>query len=74
MCDICHQSPCHPRCPNYETPKSSYYCSICGDPILNEEEYIMNDDGDFRHYECFRGMRDLLDWLGYKVERMDGDI
>lgn len=71
MCDICNRSPCHPRCPNYVSPKSSYYCSICGDPILNEEEYVINEDRDYRHYECFCGMRDLLEWLGYDVKRMN---
>lgn len=71
-CDICGRfgGSHDPRCPNYNTPKSSYYCSICDEPILENEEYIVNDDGDYRHYECFRGMRDLLEWLGFEVKKM----
>lgn len=23
-----------------------------------------------RHYECFYGMRDLLEWLGYDIKYM----
>ena len=37
----------------------------------NGEEYIENDSGDMRHYECFYGMKDLLEWLGYKVRCWD---
>ena len=58
----------HPRCPLYMPPKSTYYCSICKDPIENGEEYIENDIGKYAHYECFRGTKDLLSWLGYDVK------
>ena len=74
-CDICGRT-CgshDPRCPNFIPHKSSHYCSICDEPILENEEYIVNDNGDYRHYECFRGMRDLLKWLGYSVETMNGE-
>ena len=57
----------HPRCPNYIPPKASYYCSICKDPIENGEEYIENDIGEYAHYECFRGTKDLLKWLRYDI-------
>jgi hypothetical protein len=43
------------------------YCDICGNEIYDGEEYIENDDGDYRHCECFYGMRDLLEWLGYEI-------
>lgn len=73
ICDLCRQNPCHVRCPNYTPPKATHYCSICGEGIYDGEEYIENDYGDYRHYECFYGMRDLLEWLGYKIKTMEDD-
>lgn len=71
MCEICGRSVGHSyRCPNYTPPKASYYCSACGDGIYDGEEYIQNLDGEHRHYECFHGMRELLEWLGYKIKTM----
>lgn len=71
MCSECRQDPCNPRCPNYIPPKPSCYCSACGEGIYEGEEYIENTDGDYRHYDCFYGMRDLLEWLGYEVKTME---
>lgn len=71
MCSICMQNPCHSRCPNYEPPMVIHYCSICGNGIHDGEEYIVNDDTEYAHFNCFYRMRDLLEWLGYKVEIMD---
>lgn len=50
--------------------KTTHYCSSCGDGIYNGEEYIKNLDGEYRHYECFHGMRDLLEWLGFDIKTM----
>ena len=71
MCSICGFNKCHPRCPNYEPPKAYHFCSICGEGILNGEEYIMNEDGEYRHLDCFYGIVDLLEWLGYEIKTMD---
>lgn len=60
----------NPRCPNYIPPKANYYCSICGEGIYEGEEYIMNDLNKCRHYDCFYGMKDLLEWLGYEIKTM----
>lgn len=73
MCDLCLRNPCHPRCPNYRTPKAIHYCSICGNGILDGEEYIRNDNDEYRHYECFYSMRELLEWLGYEIKTMEDD-
>lgn len=70
MCSICGQTPCAARCPNYIPKKAKHYCSICEEGILDGEEYIENDNGEYRHYDCFDGMRDLLEWLGYSVKSM----
>lgn len=71
MCFVCLQTPCLPHCPNYEAPKALYYCSCCHQGIYDGEEYIANQDGEYRHYECFHGMRDLLQWLGYEIKTME---
>lgn len=70
MCEICHRTPCYPRCPNYTPPKSTHYCSICGYGILDGETYILNGDGEYAHYDCIDGKDELLKWLKYDVETM----
>lgn len=70
MCSICGQTPCAARCPNYIPKKAKHYCSICEEGILDGEEYIENDNGEYRHYDCFGGMRDLMEWLGYSIKTM----
>ena len=71
MCSICGFTKCPSSCPNYVAPKSYHYCSVCGDGILEGEEYIENENGEYRHWECFDGMRDLLEWLGYEIKTME---
>lgn len=71
-CEICNGLIKHdPRCPNYTPPKTARYCSVCEQGIYNGEEYIVNDDNEYRHYDCFYGMRDLLEWLGYEIKTME---
>lgn len=71
MCSICNSTPCHPRCPNYTSPRASHYCSYCDEAILDGEEYVENENGDIRHFECFDSLRDLLRWLGYDIKTME---
>ena len=40
----------HYRCPLYESPKASHYCSICQEGIYDGEEYIVNEDDEYAHY------------------------
>lgn len=61
----------HPRHPDHIPSKTSYYCSICDEGIQNGEDYIVNDDGDYAHWECFRGTKHLADWLGYEIKEME---
>ena len=42
-------------------------------PVYNGEEYIRNDDGDYAHWECITGKKDLAEWLGYEIEIMEED-
>ena len=41
MCDICLQTPCHPRCPNAPEPEEIpvFVCSGCSREILDGEDY-----------------------------------
>lgn len=71
MCELCKAIPCHPRCPNYVSPKAYKYCSVCGEGIYDGEEYIVNDNNEYRHCDCFYGMRDLLEWVGYEIKTME---
>lgn len=73
-CEYCRRIAGHDsRCPNYKPPKVSRYCSSCGNGIYDGEEFIENLDGECRHYDCFHGMRDLLEWLEYEVKTMEDD-
>lgn len=71
MCDLCYASICSPRCPRYIPPKTSHYCSICDEGIQNGEEYIINDSGEYVHWECVNYARDLAKFLGYDVKEME---
>ena len=61
----------HPRWPLYIPPKATHYCSICGEGIYDGEEYIVNDDGEYAHWDCVDYGRDLAKFLGYKVREMN---
>ena len=73
LCEICKKDPCHFRCPNYSPQKSMYHCSSCGEIICKGEEYIENLNGEYRHYDCFHDIRDLLEWLGFDIRTMEED-
>ena len=45
MCDICRQTPCHPRCPNAPEPKPVERCCLCGEGIYEGDEYLITTDG-----------------------------
>lgn len=69
MCDLCYEHLCNPRCPNYIS-KSHIKCSICNSEIENGEEYIVNDDGEYAHWECIDVGRKLVEFLGYEIKEM----
>ena len=71
-CNYCLRDYGHnPRCPLYKENKSTHYCSICGDGILEGEEYIENDCGEYAHWECVDYGRDLAKFLGYEIKTME---
>ena len=57
----------------YESPKASHNCSICHEEILNGEEYIENDYGEYAHWDCVDYGRDLAKWLGFDIKTMEND-
>ena len=72
-CNYCLRDYGHnPRCPLYKD-KSSHYCSVCGEGILEGEEYIENDCGEYAHWECVDYGRDLSRFLGYEIKTMEDE-
>lgn len=72
MCEICRKTIGHDYgCPYCTPSKAAHYCSSCGEVIYDGEEYIENLDGEYRHHDCFHGMRELLEWLGYEVKTVE---
>ena len=70
-CEYCNGVLTHSSsCPLYNPPKASHYCSICGEGIYNEEEYIVNDCGEYAHWECIDYRIELLEFLGYEIKTM----
>lgn len=73
-CEFCKKIGSHAfGCPNYELHTSKYSCSECDEGIFSGEEYIVNDNGDYAHWECVDYPRDLVKFLGYDVKEMDED-
>ena len=75
MCDVCHMTPCHPRCPNAPDPPTVYTCKHCGEPIVVGDEF-MEVDGDYYHLEaCARdaAMSLLMEKLGARTGTAEVD-
>lgn len=64
MCSICGHLYCPPGCPNYIMPNSDWYCIRCGLPILNGQDYLRNENGEFAHEDCINGFYDLAEFCG----------
>ena len=72
-CEYCKKILHDSRCPLAPEPTSKYKCSECKEPILIGEECIVNDSGDYAHWECVDYARDLAKFLGYDVKEMGDD-
>lgn len=59
------------RCPLYELPKTSHYCSICEEGIYDGEEYVENDDYEYAHLECVDTVREFADFMKIDIQTMD---
>lgn len=60
-CDICLQSPCHPRCPNAADPVAVFVCSGCSHEIYEGDDYwdIMGEQFCERCIDRARGVAEL---------------
>lgn len=72
-CEYCRKVPHDSKCPLTPKPKYKYKCFECKEPILVGEEYIVNDNGDYAHWECVDYARDLTKFLGYDVKEMEDE-
>ena len=55
MCEVCRQTPCHPRCPNAPEPEPVYTCSECGYGIFEGDRYV-EVGGRYYCEECLDDM------------------
>ena len=46
-------------------------CVICGEGIQIGEEYIVNSINEYAHFDCVDYPRDLVKFLGYKIDYME---
>lgn len=68
-CDECIMNgECKSRCPDCVPPKPSHYCPICNNGIYNGEQYIVNVNGEYAHYNCLYKLSsdEIIKWLGGK--------
>lgn len=65
----------HPMCPNYISEKCTYYCSICDDGICDGEDYVVNVNDEYVHYDCLTNVSycEMIKWLGGEIKEMDDD-
>lgn len=71
-CSFCLRDDGHDfLCPYYEPPKPRFFCAICKDGILNGEEYVQNQNGNYAHWDCAWVGRELVKFLGIEVKVME---
>ena len=61
------------QCPYYEPTKSKHNCSICKENIFVGDEYIVNNKGDYAHWECVDYAINLAEFLGYEIKEMEDE-
>jgi hypothetical protein len=69
MCEVCHYTPCVPRCPNAPDPPEFGKCDRCGEPVFDGDEYYEEPDGDVLCESCADNMTtsDALRYMGCKI-------
>lgn len=69
MCEVCRQTPCHPRCPNAAEPTPVHTCGWCKEPIFEGEEYMETPDGPVCK-DCIEGMSitEFMEMVGEKFK------
>lgn len=82
MCEICRQTPCHPRCPNAKSPKIMGICSICRGAIESGEEIYQVSEDEAIHADCVQGftLEEMMDLQRFELSDtfrnadIDGDL
>lgn len=69
MCEICRQTPCHPRCPNAPEPRAVKTCCKCGTGIFEGEKYLETTDGSVCK-ECLEELS-VDEWLEIMGESLE---
>ncbi len=41
---------------------------------MEGEKYIVNEDNEYRHSDCYCNIEELLGWLGYEIKIMEDCI
>lgn len=71
-CEFCNHNIGHDyRCPKYDSSECTHMCIICGEGIQIGEEYIVNSINEYAHFDCVDYPRDLVKFLGYKIDYME---
>ena len=76
MCSICLQSPCHPRCPNFDpSPWAVYTCVDCDEPIMDGDEFVETTKGKM-HLDCLTDYpyHKMFELVGVDVETAEKEI
>lgn len=58
-------------CPFYEPSKPKHYCSICDEGIRYGDEYVVNHDDEYAHLDCLYDNRNMAEFLGVKIGKME---
>lgn len=73
-CEYCRYGSGHaPGCPYYESEHSNHFCKICDDNILIGEEYVVNHNGDYAHWECVNYAKDLAKFFDIDIREMENE-
>ena len=64
MCEICHRTPCHPRCPNADEPAVVCLCANCGDEI-HEGDEVYNINDELWCENCVRDCHCTAEYTGF---------
>ena len=44
MCELCHETPCLPGCPNAPVDKSRLICAWCDEPIFDDQYFSIDGE------------------------------
>lgn len=64
MCEVCRQTPCHPRCPYAPEPRSVFICSGCNQRIYEGDDYYEILGEQFCE-DCIRKARRIAEYDPY---------